>query len=124
MPEVDSDDDSIMRWVVHHYRYDPRRRQRRHVLVNAFDNSKEFEQTIRDVKRQIEEGRPSGRSDPQERVTGTVWEPGHQARAATGHMVQRAVEHGTDPMMLLRSAELPSNMTLLQLGDVEQSNTD
>jgi hypothetical protein len=35
MPRVDPQDDSIRRWVVHHYRYDPHRRERRHVLISA-----------------------------------------------------------------------------------------
>src|SRR5271166_5524637 len=35
---VDPDDDSICRWVVSHFRYDPARNERRNVVVAAFDN--------------------------------------------------------------------------------------
>ena len=36
--EVDPDEDTIARWVVAHYRYDADRRERRHVVVAAFDS--------------------------------------------------------------------------------------
>jgi hypothetical protein len=32
--------------VVRHYRFDPARRERRHVVVAAFDNKREFEAPI------------------------------------------------------------------------------
>ena len=43
MPSVDPDDDSTRRWVLRHYKYDPDRRERRHVTVGAFDTKREFE---------------------------------------------------------------------------------
>jgi hypothetical protein len=41
--EVDPDDDSIRRFIVRHYRYDPDRHERRHVVVAAFDSEREFD---------------------------------------------------------------------------------
>jgi hypothetical protein len=117
MPTVDPKDDSVTRWVVHHYRYDPDRRERRHVLVDAFDNEQEFEARLRELSRQIEDRRRAGRGERSEHATGTVWEPGHLSRAATGHMVRRAIEHGADPSRLLATGELPQNMTLLEFDD-------
>ena len=38
MSEVDSEDDTIWRWVIHHYRFDPTRSERRNVVVAAYDN--------------------------------------------------------------------------------------
>jgi hypothetical protein len=40
---VDPDDDTICRYVVRHYRYDPDRHERRHVVVAAFDNESEYD---------------------------------------------------------------------------------
>lgn len=117
MTAVDPEDDSITRWVIHHYRYDRQRRQRRHVLVRAFDNPADFERVISQLQGQIEGQRTSAESDPAEHVTGTVWEPGDRARAATGHLVQRAIEHGADPSRILESGTLPSNMALLRFED-------
>lgn len=42
MAAVDPDDDSIKRFIVLHYRYDADRRERRNVVVQAFDNEREF----------------------------------------------------------------------------------
>jgi len=39
---VDPDDDSAWRYVIRHYRYDPDRHERRHVVVAAFDSQSEF----------------------------------------------------------------------------------
>lgn len=117
MSKVDPEDDSIRRWVVQHYRYDPHRRQRRHVLVSAFDDEQEFEACMRELSSEVEDRRRAGPGDRREHVTGTVWEPGHLSRAATGHMVRRAIEHGADPSRLLVSGELPHNMTLMTFDD-------
>jgi hypothetical protein len=43
MAQVDPADDSIKRFIVRHYRYDPERRERRHVVVAAFDNEPEYQ---------------------------------------------------------------------------------
>src|SRR5580700_7663243 len=43
MAQVDPADDSIKRFIVRHYRYDPERRARRHVVVAAFDNEPEYQ---------------------------------------------------------------------------------
>lgn len=117
MPKVDPQDDSITRWVVQHYRYDPQRRERRHVLVDAFDDEREFEACLSKRSADVEDRRDAGSGDRRQHVSGTVWEPGHLARAATGHMVRRAIEHGADPSRLLASGELPENMALITFDD-------
>jgi hypothetical protein len=42
VPPVDPADDSILRYVVRHYRYDARRRERRHLVVCTFDNPRDM----------------------------------------------------------------------------------
>lgn len=117
MPKVDPQEDSIRRWVVHHYRYDPQRRERRHVLVSAFDDEQEFDACMHALSGEVEERRRTRSGDQREHATGTVWEPGHLARAATGHTVRRAIEHGADPSRLLAEGELPDNMALITFDD-------
>jgi hypothetical protein len=51
---VDPDDDSIRRYVVSSYRYDPDRHERRHVIVAAFDTKREFKACLADVHAEIE----------------------------------------------------------------------
>jgi hypothetical protein len=95
---VDVGDDGIRRFVVRHYRYDLKRNERRHVIVDAFDNEAEFlallESIQADIQRRSAAGEPVGRN---EHASGTVYEPGHDRRAATGHLVRRMVEHGVAP---------------------------
>ena len=107
---IDPDDDSITRWVVRHYRYDECRHERRQVIVAAFDNESEFEEAIADLARDIENRRHAGRADPKEHVTGTVIKPGDRRRAATGHKLRRALDHGVDVSAILEEEELPGNM--------------
>jgi hypothetical protein len=42
MPEVDADDDSVTRYVIWHFRYDPHRHERGNVVVAAFDREEEW----------------------------------------------------------------------------------
>lgn len=109
MPRVDPDDDSIRRWVLRHYRYDPHRRQRRHVIVAAFDNKREFEAAMAQEQRSLIQRQEHG-GDPREHLTGTLLEPGHQARARTGRLVRRSIEHGVDPWPLIDEQDLPRNI--------------
>ena len=69
MPRVDPDDDSIRRWVLRHYRYDPHRRQRRHVFVAAFDDKREFEAAMAREQRSLTQRQEHG-GDPREHLTG------------------------------------------------------
>lgn len=117
MVKIDPDDDSITRWVVRHYRYDESRNERRHVIVATFDNERELEQAIDDLARDIEDRRHAGRADPKEHATGGVMEPGYRRRAATGHMVRRALDRGIDVSAILKNEELPANMCVMRFED-------
>jgi hypothetical protein len=109
---VDPSDDAIERFIVRHYRYDPERRERRHVLVAAFDNEPEFLACLETVRIRIESRRDRGeRVDPHEHASGVVHEPGYLRRSANGHLVTRAIKHGaTGPW--IEQLELPSNMSV------------
>jgi hypothetical protein len=112
MAQVDPGDDSIERFIVRHYRYDPQRRERRHVVVAAFDNEDEYRTRMDSVQEEIrarrERGEPVG---PGEHASGTVHEPGYLRRAANGHLLSRAIRHGaTGPW--IAALELPSNTSV------------
>lgn len=114
MGHVDVEDDSIRRFVVRHYRYDPERHERRHVVVGVFDNETEFSALMASIRDDIERRRRAGEPvGPNEHASGTVYEPGDRARAAVGHQVRRMIEHGVDPREWIDLRELPSNVALL-----------
>ena len=109
---VDVEDDSIRRFVVRHYTYDPDRHERRHVVVDVFDSEAEFlallEEIAADIDRRKATGQPVGHN---EHASGVVYGPGDRGRAATGHLVRRMLEHGVDPRGRVDLADLPSNIT-------------
>ncbi|MDQ2874322.1 MAG: hypothetical protein M3Y33_05735 [Actinomycetota bacterium] len=113
MAQVDPEGDGIQRLIVRHYRYDPERRERRHVIVAAFDNEPEFQACIREVAAEIRRRRENGENvDRREHASGTICEPGYLRRAANGHLLGRAIRHGVWPQAL-EGLELPSNMGLV-----------
>jgi hypothetical protein len=109
-------DDSIERFIVRHYRYDPERRERRHVVVAVFDNEPEFRACMEGVQAEIMRRRDCGEPvDPREHVSGIVHEPGYLRRAANGHLVMRAIRHGAAGPWI-DELELPSNMGVVRAG--------
>ena len=95
---VDAGDDSIRRFIVWHSRYDPERRERRHVVVAAFDSQAEMEACLRSVDAQIEARRAAGEPvDVKEDASGTTRDAGDDRLAANGRMVSRGLRHGVRP---------------------------
>lgn len=112
---VDPADDTIKRFIVRHYRYDPQRRERRHVVVAAFDNEPEFLACIESIGAEIGRRRERGEPlDPREHASGVVHEPGYLRRAANGHLVTRAFQHGAAGSWI-EELELPSNMSVVRV---------
>lgn len=114
MARVDPEDDNIERFIVRHYRYDPLRRERRHVVVAAFDNEQEYHacmDSVRaEIKARLERGEPV---EPGEHASGIVHEPGYLRRAANGHLLSRAIRHGAAGPWI-GELELPSNMSVIR----------
>jgi hypothetical protein len=88
MPQVDPDDDSIWRITLRHYRYDPERRERRHVDVATFDNEQEFLQEFGRRHYELEDRKRQGTADPREHFTGIPKEPGSEARRQESKQAQ------------------------------------
>ena len=109
MPEVDPRDDAIWRWVLHHYRFDPERRQRRNVVVAAYDNEAEFDAALATYSQRIRAEIDRGARDDAERVSGGTWPPGHHSAQLRGRTLSEAVSHGVDPRRVSLEGPLPSN---------------
>jgi hypothetical protein len=81
MPEVDPEDDTLTRFVIWHFRYDPDRHERRNVLVTAYDEEAEFRQAIELLTRDLKLRKARGDAEECEHLAGVVYEPGDRDRA-------------------------------------------
>lgn len=90
MARVDPNDESIERWVVQRYRFDPDRNERRNVTEVAFDNAEEFDAYMHGARERLRAEQAEGSAESVEHYTGTVHEAGHQER-----MMRR--RHGLPP---------------------------
>jgi hypothetical protein len=112
--QVDPEDDAVRRFVVTHYRYDPQRRERRHVVVGAFDNEREFRACMEGVQAEIKRRRASGEPvEPGEHASGVVHEQGYRRRAANGRLLLRAIRRGAVGPWI-DELELPSNISVFR----------
>ena len=110
---VDPDDDTVARYVVAHYRYDPDRRERRHVVVAAFDNPGEFHTDIQVRAEQLRALRESGEDvDRLEHITGRTYAAGYRRQQRDAHLLKRAIEHGIAPV--LDDLALPPNVSAVR----------
>lgn len=113
MAQVDPDDDTIQRFVVMHYRYDPDRHQRRNVSVAAFDSESEYLARLNELGAALRDRRFGGElHDPRERISGVTLEAGHRTLQRNAHLLRRAIEHGVVPTAVPELA-LPSNTALI-----------
>jgi len=115
MAHVDLSDDSIRRYIVRHYRYDPERHERRHVVVAVVDNRREYRAELERASAALESRRRQGNDvDPREHITGTIRETGDDRRAADGHLLTRAVKHGVQLGDWVDGLDLPRNIGVLR----------
>jgi hypothetical protein len=113
VPEVDPGDDTVRRWVLHHYQFDPVRGQRRSIVVAAYDNEAEFAAALETYSWRIRSEIESGARDHAEHASGVVWPPGHHATQAGGRIARQAARHGVDPPTVSLGGPLPSNKVFL-----------
>jgi hypothetical protein len=111
MATVHPHDDSIRRWIVWHYRYDPQWRERRNVVVAAFDNADDFHADIEKRSSELRKRKESGADvDSAERISGSVYEPGYLQLQRNAHLLRRAIAHGV-ALAGIEDMELPHNVT-------------
>jgi hypothetical protein len=112
---VDLTDDSIRRYIVRHYRYDPDRHERRHVVVAVIDSKWEYRAELQRANAALEGRRVRGEDvDPREHITGTIRQPGDDRRAAHGHLLTCAFEHGVRLGDWVDDLDLPGNVGLMR----------
>jgi hypothetical protein len=111
---VDPDDDGICRWVVWHYRYDLDRRERRNVVVAAFDDPREFRADIEKRSAELRARKERGEVvDPTEPISGVMHEPGHRRLQRNAHLLRRAHEHGV-ALPHIGNLDLPFNVSVIR----------
>lgn len=115
MGRVDPEDDTLRRYIVCHYRYYPKRHERRHVVVAAFDSRREYDACLQAASDEIERRKAAGEDvHPSEHVSGTVHEPGYRQRASNGRLVMRALHHGVASGPWIDELEMPSNIAVFR----------
>jgi len=117
MAQVDPQDDTIWRWVIRHYRFDPERNERRHVVVAAYDNDAEYELEFDRYSSRIRAEIAAGTRSDREHVSAMAMHPGYRAEQVRAHAVRRAMKHGADFRPLLSDGPLPSNMAVFGITD-------
>ena len=78
--EVDVKDDSLDRWYVRHYKYDPDRKQVRHVFLKAFSNQKGQMRYFTLVNEGLQDRKLVEDVPRHEHISGGHYEPGYHAR--------------------------------------------
>src|ERR1017187_5936692 len=113
---VDPDDDRIRRYVLRRYAYDPQRRERRHVVLGAFDNPEELRRLMDQLSSDLERRRAKGEPiDRREHVSGVILEPNHARRQRDGRLLLAAMRHRvTISEEFLERLDLPPNIGLLR----------
>jgi hypothetical protein len=112
---VDPDDDDIRRYVVRHYAYDPQRRERRHQVLAAFDNRREFDRFFKKASADLHRRRAAGQEVEEcEHISGVVLEPGHDHLHQNARTIARAIKHGADVSALLDQLELPPSVVVFR----------
>jgi GNAT superfamily N-acetyltransferase len=117
MAAIDPDDDEIRRYVVRRYAYDPQRHERRHQVIAAVDNEREYRAVLKEADTQLRRRRAAGEAiEACEHISGVVLEPGHRRLQQNGRLLRRAIQHGADIDELLRHLELPPNVGVIRAG--------
>jgi hypothetical protein len=111
LAEVDPEDDTIRRYVVRHYAYDPDRHERRHMTVAAFDNEAEFGALFGRLSEELRRRRDdSDEFDQREHYSGVVLEAGYSQLQQNGRLIRDAMARGVRIDRLLEELELPQNV--------------
>jgi hypothetical protein len=80
--KVDAGDDTIDRWIVRWYRFDPERHERRHTIVVAFDNAAEMAAEVARLNHQLRDRKRAGMSEDVEWISAVHHHVGYKDEMA------------------------------------------
>ena len=120
MTGVDPGNDDVARWVVHHYRYDSARNERRNVVVAAFDNAQEFDLEIAKRSAELRLEQAAGTRNAEEHISGVALPAGYLAEAGGGHAIKTAIQHGaTNAVIQIQSTGPTRSVDVLRATEEE-----
>jgi hypothetical protein len=90
MVAVSPEDDSRHRYVLNHYRFDPERRERRNVVVGAWDTEAEFSREERRLRDVVARRKSAPDGDARESLSGAVLGPGDLAERRRARVLERS----------------------------------
>jgi hypothetical protein len=90
MAKIDPDDDTLDRWIVWWYQYDESRRERRNMVVAAFDNEAEFLERIGEADAELQRLQAEDRAEGTERISGGLHRAGSGAETRARRASSRA----------------------------------
>jgi hypothetical protein len=97
VPLVDPTDDSTIRFVLEHFRFDPDRNQRCNVVVAAYDNEAEFQVAFAEAQVELSKRQEEGSAESLERLSGRVLQPDYSRNQSERRSAWRAATHGVHP---------------------------
>jgi hypothetical protein len=89
MAEVDPEDDTIQRWIVYWYRFDPARHERRHCVVAAYETEREMISRMDVEAANLEAKRAAGLADQSEHLSGSEKGRGYKQRADEQRLTEK-----------------------------------
>lgn len=95
MAQVDPDDDSLDRYIVWHYAYDPARHERRNQVVAAFDDAREFEDYVDRAQADLRRRQATDGVDPKEHFGGVIKLRGREAQKQARREAMWRLMNGT-----------------------------
>ena len=88
---MDFTDDSLDRWYVRHYKYDPGRKEVRHVIRKTFSNQKSQMKYFNLANEELQARRLVEEVPRHEHISGGHYEPGYHARVRENRRLNRGV---------------------------------
>ena len=77
--EVDVKDDSLNRWYVSHYKFDPERNELRHVFLKSFSNQKSQLKYFKIANKELQARKLVEEVSPKEHIRGGHYAPNYHA---------------------------------------------
>lgn len=88
---MDPRDDSKTRWILHWFRFDPERNERRKVPVAAYTRKREFNRAFHQLQQEIEARKVAGLSEDVESVSGVQHHKGYLAEVQKMRLQDREI---------------------------------